>query len=208
LFKLKLNLPLKNVHRINKEPELRKINSDNDSQIKENSLQQSELERIKKIFYRKGFEKGKKQAEASILTLEEALKRAAEELIIEKQNFLKKSERQLVEIALAIARKIIRKEVTIDPGIVKKIVKEALGKVVDYNYKKIVVRVNPRDWGKIMQIKQELISCNKAGTDIKIEKDESIQPGGCMVETENQLVNASIEHQLERIGKAILGEEE
>jgi flagellar assembly protein FliH len=202
-------LPLRNIHKLERDLERLKRNSLSSSgeESWENFLE-NEMEKVKKVFYQKGFEEGKRKAETSILILKELLKQAVEKLEVEKQNFLKKSEKQLIEMALAISKKIIRKEVSVDQEIIRKIAREALQRVVNSGSEKVVMRISPRDWESIMQIHQELLFPDKSGSEIKIEKDENIQPGGCIVETERGLVNASIEHQLEQIGKALMEEEE
>jgi len=210
LFKLKLSLPLRDIHKLGRDLDRLKRNSfrsGENSQGEGNNFLESRIEKVKEVFYRKGFEEGKREAETSILVLKEVLKQAVEKLEVEKQNFLKRSERQLVEMALAISKKIIRKEVSVDPEIIRKIAREALQRIVNSGSEKIVMRINPRDWESIMQSHRELLLPNGSGNEIRIEKDERIEPGGCIVETEKGLVNASIEHQLERIGKALLGEE-
>jgi len=45
-------------------------------------------------------------------------------------------------------------------------------------------------------------------SEVIIEKDESIQSGGCIVETEGQMINASIENQIEEISRALMEEGE
>lgn len=211
MFKLKFCLPLRNVYELEGDPEKLKKNfywEEANFREKKNDLLEKEVEKIKKVFYEKGFEEGKKEGENSVLTLSQVFKQAIKALEMEKQSFLKKSEVQLVKIALAIARKIIRKEVSVDPGIVKGIAREALQKVLGSHSEKIVLRVNPRDWEIVKRINEEFLLPDSYGeSEIKIEKDSDIEPGGCIVETENQLVNASIEHQLEQIGKALTGEE-
>jgi len=209
LFKLKLPLPLKNVYKLeNKIDKEKEISSMERKAGEEEKISKSELEKIKKSFYQKGFEEGKKAGEASILAFKKIFKEAVCELKAEKKNFLKRSEKDLVEIALAIAKKIIKKEVDADPQIIRKIASEVLRRAVDSHSGKIVMRVNPKDWENLVRIGEGLFLSELSESEIRIEKDASIQSGGCIVETEKGLINASIESQLEEIGKALLGEEE
>lgn len=210
MFKVKFPLPLKNVYLLNSGGDWEKksnfSNNENPSEKKSVYLA-SHIEQIKKLSYQRGFNEGKKQAESGICVVVEIFKQVAEKLELEKQSFLERSERQLIEMAVAIAKRIIRKEVSVDPEIVRKVAHEALQKVVDSPFSKIVMRVNPRDWESIMQINSSFLPPEVSKGKIRIEKDDRIQPGGCIVETDRQLVNASIEHQIQQIWKALTGEE-
>jgi len=209
LFKIRLSLPLKNVYRLNRDIDNSKKNfTSEESLLKgKDSLMDSEVKKIKSLFYRKGFEEGKKEAEASIIPLKKMFKQAIEELRVKKKNFLEESEKELVEMALAIAKKIIRKEVSVDRQVVREIAREALRRIADSPSQKIVVRINPKDWESIAQIDKEFFLPELSGSEVIIEKDESIGSGGCVVETENQMVDASIERQIEEIGRALMEEE-
>ena len=213
MFKIRLPFPLKNIYRVNGSVEKLKEKFD----LKHNSGENlvfaksrivDDVEKVKATFYRKGFEEGKRKAESSVLALKEMFKEAIEKLKIEKQNFIEESEKELVEMALAIAKKIIRREVSVDREIVKKIAREALRRVMNSPTRKIIVRINPRDWEALTEMDKDFLLSELSESEVIIEKDESIQSGGCIVETEGQMINASIENQIEEISRALMEEGE
>jgi len=209
LFKLRLPLRLKNVYELKENfcGLRRRFPQRDRSMGQERNISEDEIEKVKRIFYQKGFERGKKEGEATIFPLKKMLSQAINELKREKKNFLEKSEKAVVEIALAIAKKIIKREVSSDPEITKRIIEEALRRIKDPRSGKIIIKVNPNDW-EILTHTDELFPLNLAEGEVKIEKDGSIQSGGCIVETEGEIINASIENQLEEISRALKEEKE
>lgn len=211
MFKISLPIPLKGVSEsggVSKKFEEKHFPQKNDSRKEEHGFSRSEVEKIKKKFYQRGFLEGKREGEASISSLKSLFKDSIQKLEKEKKNFIRKSEKDMVEIAIAIARKIIKKQVDIDPEIIRKTAGEVLQKIVSSNSGRIVMRVNPRDWENLIKIDKDFFSPDLSEARIKIEKDKSIQSGGCIVETEKEIINASIEHQLEEISRALRGEKE
>jgi len=73
------------------------------------------IEQIKRKFYQKGFDDGKKHLQDQVLNIVGIFKKATEKLEMEKNSLIKKGEKQLIRVAIAIAKKIIRKEVSVDP---------------------------------------------------------------------------------------------
>lgn len=213
MFKIQLPLPLKYVY-LRKDNSSEKIGSNEaeirKSQSSENKNIEREMEKIKQYFYNKGYEDGKREGERSVLTLKTSLKKAVDMLERGKRDFFREKEKELIAIATAMAQRIIRKEISLDTKIVEKIVREAIQRATDSDCEQVVVRMNPQDWEKLKTIDKKLdfsIRGGKQKKNIRFEKDEDILPGGCMVETEKGVINATIESQLERLGKALLGEE-
>lgn len=213
MFKIWLSVPLKHVYLVKnntKKIENKNFSLTKSGQTNENRNLKEEMEKIKQHFYSKGFEDGKREGERSVLALKNVFEKAVTMLEKEKRNFFLEKEKDLITIATAMARKIIRKEISLDAGIVEKIAREAIRKVADSQCQEVTVRINPQDWEKLKAIDKELNFSVKGGKPkkkVKFEKDENISPGGCIVETEKEVINATIENQLERLGKALLGEE-
>ncbi|MCD6256825.1 hypothetical protein J7J45_02020 [Candidatus Aerophobetes bacterium] len=211
MFKVRFPSPLKNVYLIKSDRVLKKegdmLNEESGFTEKKEIYLDDYIEQIKRKFYQKGFDDGKKHLQDQVLNIVGIFKKATEKLEMEKNSLIKKGEKQLIRVAIAIAKKIIRKEVSVDPEIIKKVVREALQKIVESSSRLIIIRVNPQDWQSIMQIDPGTLPSELSTKKVEIKKDATIQPGGCIVETEGQLVNASIEHQIGQICEALLGEE-
>lgn len=166
------------------------------------------------MYYHKGFEEGRKkgveEGRSCVRGVLKAFNEALSQIEKERKKFLERSEKDLIEIALAVAKKIIQKEVEVDREIIRKVAGQVLRKAMDSHMRKIVVRVNPKDWEALMQGKENIFPLDFSGQEIslEVEKDASIQSGGCIVETEKEIINASVESQLEEIERVLKGEEE
>jgi flagellar biosynthesis/type III secretory pathway protein FliH len=150
--------------------------------------------------YLKGLEEGKKEGHKSEKKVfESALNHFHQ--AISKFDTLKKqvyqtAERETVELALAIARKIILYEVSIQKELILRVVKEAIKKVADHD--KIEIRINPTDSPIIKNADLQLLNCD-AIENITFIEDETISPGGCIIETNCGNIDARIEKQLQAI---------
>ena len=110
----------------------------------------------------------------------------------------------ILEISVDIAKKIIKKEVESDPQVLVNTIVDVL-KTVSKSEPKINIRVKPQ---AVQFIKDTLPNITyEYGIDAKVNiiADPSIEEGGCIFQTNNGIVDASIDTQLEIIKKAIEG---
>ena len=84
-------------------------------------------------------------------------------------------------------------------GIAADTVKEALA-LVNANTN-VTVRVNPEDWNHLEKMVDNAFPAYRS---IKFQPDDSITPGGCIIETPNGKINALVETQLRRIATQLL----
>lgn len=105
-----------------------------------------------------------------------------------------KIETDLVEMALAIARKIIYETAEKERGVVVAAAKEAIRKASDREV--IRIKINPLDHEVLNQKKGELLRCFDGIKSILFEEDESIHPGGCLIETNQGDIDARLESQM------------
>ena len=103
----------------------------------------------------------------------------------------------VVELALAIAQKVIYREISIAQETVVHVAKEALVKVDDPG--RIIIKMNPSDLQFINETKYPLSKLTVDVNHIALEAEESIQSGGCIIETELGEIDARIEKQLQAI---------
>jgi len=205
LFKIKFISPLKRVHPIKSLPSLSKEKKS--PAKKETSISSKVLTSVsidKETAFREGFEKGKQIGEQEIKPLIELLKKVVKELKAKKEDFSKEMEEQMVKISLNAAKKIIKKEVAEDSEVIIRIAKEALKQTI--NCRQIIVKVNPHDWKKLREVEKKFLFSDNREQNISIEKDEKIKQGGCIIETEKQIIDAQIDNQIKEMDKALLGE--
>ena len=162
------------------------------------SRAQEEASYIKQSAYQEGFNAGVQQAQADLENFRNTLGAfmGAEERVFEE------IAPQILPIAMEIAQKVIKTEVKTDPQIVLDTIMDVL-KTLSKNEPKIVLRVNPVQVQYIKDTLPEQVRLLGMETKLSILSDESITEGGCIVETNNGLVDASVEAQLEIVQNAL-----
>lgn len=106
-------------------------------------------------------------------------------------------EQALFRFAVGIAEHIIRKEAQIHPEIVLSVIKDSLKKIV--GVEKITIRIAPEEMEYLQGKKAVLQSISDSVREITFEADDSIEAGGCIVESDIGNVDARIATQLEQV---------
>jgi len=148
-----------------------------------------EAEELKKKGYDDGFQEGLAQLNEKILALDNEKKRLRHEM-----------NQLILPLALKAAKKIVAGELQAHPETIVNIVLQALAPVMQNH--KITIYVNKED--------KELLEAEKSKLKEKLEQIESlsikerddISAGGCMIETESGIINATIENQWRGIESA------
>lgn len=122
-----------------------------------------------------------------VRTLVEGIERLREEIY-------DKIEDDVVNMSCSIAKKIIYEITGHNRDVVVASAKEAIRRASDRAMLKI--RINPVDYDTLNQNRSELLQCIDGIKSIIFEADESIQPGGCLVETNYGDVDARIDSQI------------
>lgn len=153
-----------------------------------------------------GFEKGRRHAEEAVRSelagAIEALRSAASSAAEASKQQILSLEREVVLLALAVAERIVRRELDEDDELAVRIVKEALAKAASAS--KAVVRISPRDMAAVQSALGELRGRLRAGSEISVEADEAVPPGGCLVVTDLGEVNAILEDRIGELRRALL----
>ena len=103
----------------------------------------------------------------------------------------------MVELALAIAQKVICREIATDKETVLCVAKEALAKVDDPG--KIKIKMSPSDLQFFSETRYQLSNLISDIDNVTFEAEESIQSGGCVIETDLGEIDARIERQLQAV---------
>lgn len=112
----------------------------------------------------------------------------------------------VVRIAVEVARRIVRRELTSDPGMVTRTVQAALEQMLSAS--QIVVRVHPLDAQVLQAQIGALADAPDQAEAIEIVPDGSIDPGGCVVESERGIIDARLRTQFEQMQAQLLQEME
>jgi flagellar assembly protein FliH len=154
---------------------------------------------------KEGYADGKAEADRLVARIHTMLERVQDR----RQQILDEAEQQIVDLALLVARKVVKALVTTDrEEIVRANVSAALRKVRSRGI--VTIKVNLADLDVTTEHKEEfvrLIETQAAGSgevDLHIHEDSSIDPGGCVVETDFGEIDARINAQLSEIENRIL----
>lgn len=114
------------------------------------------------------------------------------------------AEKEIVTLAMAIATKIVRHEISIKDDVVLRVVDEALRKCVDHE--RIKIRVNPSDYLFLREKTSELSSLMDKPGNLNFVEDETVERGGCLIETNLGDIDARIKKQLHVVEAALKSE--
>lgn len=129
-----------------------------------------------------GFNKGLAEFNKQILHYEQKIKEMEHEL-----------QKMILPLALRAAKKIVGRELELKPETIVDIVRQTLKPVTQSHHIKIFVSKNDKE---ILEAhKKELKSILEHVQTFMIEEKGDITPGGCIIETEAGIINASLENQ-------------
>ncbi len=147
-------------------------------------LEQARTEaiQIRETGEKEGFQEGLTKLNEHVLSLDQEKKRLRHEV-----------NKLILPLALKAAKKIVARELETKPEVIVDIVLQALAPVLQNH--RITIYVNKAD--------KEILESEKARLKEKLEQVESLQikerddisPGGCIIETESGIINATAENQ-------------
>ena len=164
------------------------------------SRAREEAQNIKEAAAKEGYQEGLELAKTDI----QDVKNAITSFLGAKQAVFDYIAPDILEISVEIAQKIIKKELKQDPNIILDNILVLL-KSLSKEETRISLKVNP---AQVSLLKSEIPSLlNEAGLEAKVLviPDESIMEGGCVVTTNNGVIDATIETQLAVISEALRG---
>ena len=164
------------------------------------SRAQEESETIKKSAFEEGYRIGLEKAQSDMQAFRDNLS----EFMNARKDVFEFIAPDILEISVDIAKKIIKKELESDPQVLMNTIVEVL-RTISKSEPKITIRVRPQS---VQFIKDTIPNITyQYGIDSKINiiSDPSIEEGGCILQTNNGIVDASIDTQLEIIKKSLEG---
>lgn len=164
------------------------------------SRAEEESENIKKSAFEEGYRLGLEKAENDMKAFSEQLN----QFMSARKDVFEYIAPDILEISVDIAKKIIKKELESDPQVLINTIIDVL-RTVSKNEPKITIRVRPQS---VQFIKDTIPNITyQYGIDSKINiiSDPSVEEGGCVLQTNNGIVDASVDTQIEIIKKALEG---
>ncbi|MEA5114722.1 MAG: FliH/SctL family protein [Geobacteraceae bacterium] len=147
--------------------------------------------------YDRGFEDGKRQAERGLANVFKALRDAVEDLSGMRGHILRETEEDILKLVFRIARKVIHQEITTDRLILAKIVSAAVNSSSERD--EIVLRLNPEDHRLVTAHKNLYLNGLSEDRQLELKADDSVSPGGCIVDTIMGEIDARAETQLDEM---------
>ncbi len=129
-----------------------------------------------------GFNKGLSEFNKQILHYQERVKQLEHEL-----------QKTILPLALKAAKKIVGRELELKPETIVDIVRQTLKPVTQNHHIKIFVAKQDKE--ALEKEKKELRNILEHVQTFIIEERQDITPGGCIIETEAGIINASLENQ-------------
>lgn len=140
-----------------------------------------------------GFDFGRQKAEVLFSGLAGLL----DEISNLREGIYRRCENEMAELSLAIARKVIQTEIETRKDVVLGCVKTAL-KVVSAGGE-VLVKVNPKDLEVLISNSSELARHGSGIKGLKVEGDEAVSRGGCVIDTHYGEIDSTIESVMSEI---------
>ncbi|MBD9416521.1 flagellar assembly protein FliH [Pseudomonas sp. PDM16] len=157
-----------------------------------------ELEAIRQDAYNEGFATGEKdgfhagqlrakqEADAALADkvgqLEQIMGHLLEPIASQDQEL----EKALVSLVSQMARQVIQRELATDSSQIRNVLREAL-KLLPMGASNVRIHIHPQDFELVKALRE------RHEESWRILEDDSLQPGGCRVESEHSRIDASVE---------------
>ncbi len=149
--------------------------------------------------HREGHEAGIKETSGLATQARTVLETA----LAEREQLIRGASQDILKLVVKIAEKIIRGQLRLDPTIIQRTVEDAVKLVNDKA--RVVIRVNPSELETARSGEVKIRQFLEGSTQLEIVGDETIEPGGCMIETNSGSVDARIATQLEETAHLLEG---
>jgi len=160
--------------------------------------------KTKEEAYAQGYEEGLADGEEKALQqakdLLDLLRTTVDEGVRLRANGLAALEEDFLKLSLLLADKIVRKTIEDDISWLGPIIRDALYSLGTVS--EIIVFVSPMDYSLVQEQEGSL----QAGlrTKIVFQTDPALNQGGCLIESENGLIDARLEQRLGKLGRGLM----
>ncbi len=162
------------------------------------SRAREEAASIREAASKEGYQEGLARAEEDVALMKQTLS----EFVNAPQEVFEYIAPELLEICVDIAQKIVKTEITQNPQVVLDKIVEIL-KTLSKEEPKVTVRVNPMQVSIAKQAIPQMLEMAGLETKLVVLPDETVTEGGCVVNTNNGVIDATIESQLAIVKEAL-----
>lgn len=150
---------------------------------------EKECEKLRKKAKEKGFEEGLEKFNEQIAYMDSQLKALRLNL-----------QQMILPIALKAAKRIVAKELEIFPETILDIVMQAIAPIAESH--RVTIFVNKQDKEYLDKNKPKLKEILQQAEILTIQEKSDVSPGGCIIQTEGGMINATIENQWRALERA------
>lgn len=147
---------------------------------------------LKETARTEGFQEGLEQFNQHIIALEE-----------KKRQLYHETQRLIIPLALKAAKKVVAQELKLHADVIVEIVKQTLKPVLQNH--RIKIFVNKEDRAALESNKDSIKSILEQVETLSIEDRPDIERGGCIIETESGIINATLDNQWKALEAAFQG---
>lgn len=155
---------------------------------------------------RAGIAEGRRSEETRTRSALDAAARAVTEIEARVVQLEEAAQRELPALATAIAAHLVGHAVEADPMVLSRLVQQAVSEFLPDE--PLRIRIHPRDLAVLSGPMGDAGGDPVAGRTVRWISDDEVRPGGCLVESRERLVDGRVGTALERIYRALSGEDE
>lgn len=162
---------------------------------------QIDIDALVEEAYNKGVADGAQRADDDFGSSARALAAGCEKLDSLNETILKNSMQTMEDLVMAIAEKIIRTSVEQQQETIRATVEEAIQQAVKSEEFRIIL--HPDDMEAIEEKKENLVASLSGLENIILKSDPTVERGGCLIESVNCTVDATLSSQLDIISEEL-----
>lgn len=144
---------------------------------------------LKEKAKKQGLEEGMHQFNEQMLKMDQEIKQLRHHL-----------QRMVLPIALKAAKKIVGKELALFPETIVDIVIQALAPATQS--RRVTIFVNKQDKEILEEQKPKIMELLKQTETLAIQEKSGVAPGGCLIQTDSGMINATIDNQWSSLERA------
>lgn len=150
---------------------------------------------------KEGYDIGKSEG---LAVMKDKEKKVMEEALAHKNKcmneyeaYLKQSETDIIELVLETCQKVLNDHIKSDEELIEKLVHKGIQKSIFTE--NVVIHVAENDYEKAVDSKAKILTFARDIKDIEFIVDYTLEPGDCILESENGAVDVSVSTQFQRI---------
>jgi len=151
--------------------------------------------------FNRGVQAGIERMESDYGMSLKTLQATCEQLNAIRDTILHNSMDEMIELVLNISEKIIRQSLSTQHETIIRTVEEAIQQAVKSD--EFIISVNPDDYVVIKSKSSDFINSISGLENVIIKADSSVEKGGCLIESSNCTVDATVASQLEIIADTL-----